>query len=56
MKTGFICDESYFWHDNGTGALMLQTGGWIEADTYGESPESKRRIKNLLEKSRFIKE
>ncbi|WP_326847722.1 hypothetical protein [Priestia endophytica] len=21
-KTGFICDESYFWHDTGNGALF----------------------------------
>lgn len=55
-KTGFISDESYFWHDNGSGALMLQTGGWIQADVYGESPETKRRVKNLLERTKFIKE
>lgn len=55
-KTGFISDESYFWHDNGSGALMLRTGGWIEAEVYGESPSTKRRVKNLLEKTKFIKE
>ncbi|QGQ44806.1 class II histone deacetylase [Metabacillus sediminilitoris] len=56
LKTGFIYDESYFWHDTGNGALSLQPGGWIEADEHGESPKSKRRIKNLLERSEFIKE
>ncbi|MFP7226150.1 class II histone deacetylase, partial [Priestia filamentosa] len=55
-KTGFICDESYFWHDTGNGALFLSPGGWIEADEHGESPKSKRRVKNLLERSRFIEE
>ncbi|ASN06225.1 class II histone deacetylase [Virgibacillus necropolis] len=54
--TGFIWDESYFWHQTGNGALMLNAGGWIQEDTHAESPESKRRIKNLLERSRFIKE
>ena len=53
-KTGFISHESYFWHDTGNGALSLPPGGWIEADEHGESPKSKRRIKNLLERSEFI--
>lgn len=53
-KTGFIYHESYFWHDTGNGALSLPPGGWIEADEHGESPKSKRRIKNLLERSEFI--
>lgn len=55
-KTGFISEEAYFWHDNGSGALMLPTGGWIQADVFGESPETKRRVKNLLERSHFMKE
>ncbi|GIO20445.1 class II histone deacetylase [Oceanobacillus oncorhynchi subsp. incaldanensis] len=55
-KTGFIVHESYFWHDTGNGALSLPPGGWIEADEHGESPKSKRRIKNLLERSEFIEE
>lgn len=56
VKTGFIYDESYFWHDTGNGALCLPPGGWIEADEHGESPKSKRRVKNLLERSGFIDE
>jgi len=48
-KTGFIYDESYFWHDNGSGALHLASGGWIQSHTYGEDPETKRRFKNLLD-------
>ena len=56
LKTGFIYDESYFWHDTGNGALFLPPGGWIEADEHGESPKSKRRVKNLLERTRFIDE
>jgi acetoin utilization deacetylase AcuC-like enzyme len=55
-KTGFIYDESYFWHDTGNGALFLRPGDWIEADEHGESPKSKRRVKNLLERSGFINE
>ncbi|WP_042349581.1 class II histone deacetylase [Bacillus massiliigorillae] len=56
QKTGFIYDESYFWHDTGNGALFLPPGGWIEADEHGESPKSKRRVKNLLERTGFIEE
>src|SRR5699024_3488683 len=55
-STGFIWDESYFWHQTGNGALNLNAGGWIQEDIHAESPESKRRIKNLLDRSKFIKE
>ncbi|HLS09743.1 class II histone deacetylase [Lentibacillus sp.] len=55
-KTGFIWDESYFWHQTGQGALNSGSGGWIQADTHAENPETKRRVKNLLDRSRFIKE
>lgn len=50
-KTAFICDESYFWHDTGNGALFLPPGGFVQTDGSAESPESKRRFKNLLERS-----
>ncbi|HLR61757.1 MAG TPA: class II histone deacetylase [Lentibacillus sp.] len=54
--TGFICDESYFWHQMGNGALNKRSGGWIQADTHAENPETKRRIKNLLERSKYMDE
>lgn len=54
--TGFICDESYFWHQTGNGALNVNAGGWVQPDTHAENPETKRRIKNLLERSYFMKE
>lgn len=50
-RTGFICDESYFWHETGNGALFMQPGGWLEADEPSENAETKRRFKNLLERS-----
>jgi acetoin utilization deacetylase AcuC-like enzyme len=53
--TAFVYDESYFWHETGTGALFLPAGGWVEPDSHVESPESKRRVKNLLERSGFMK-
>nr|WP_318036022.1 hypothetical protein [Halobacillus shinanisalinarum] len=55
LKTGFIYDESYFWHDTGNGALVIQSGGMVEPDTHAENAETKRRVKNLLERSGFIK-
>jgi len=50
-KTAFICDESYFWHDAGSAALVLPPGGYIQPDGSAESPESKRRFKGLMERS-----
>ncbi|MBM7646259.1 acetoin utilization deacetylase AcuC-like enzyme [Scopulibacillus daqui] len=54
--TGFISDESYFWHQTGNGALNIRAGGWVQEDTHAENPETKRRVKNLLERSRYINE
>ncbi|MCL2377315.1 MAG: hypothetical protein FWC76_07990, partial [Defluviitaleaceae bacterium] len=53
-KTAFIWDESYFWHNAGGGALFEPAGGYIQENGSVESPESKRRVKNLLEKSGLI--
>ncbi len=50
-KTAFIWDESYFWHNAGDGALFEPAGGYIQENGSVESPESKRRVKNLLERS-----
>ena len=50
-KTAFICDESYFWHDTGNGALFALPGGYVQSDGHAENPETKRRFKNLLERS-----
>ncbi|MDT3425803.1 acetoin utilization deacetylase AcuC-like enzyme [Paenibacillus forsythiae] len=56
LQTGFIYDESYFWHDAGNGVLGWRAGGWLEPDTYAENPATKRRLKNLLDRSGFIQE
>ena len=53
-KTAFIYDESYFWHNAGDGALFEPAGGYLQTNGSVESPESKRRFKNLLEKSGLI--
>ena len=52
--TAFLHDERCFWHTTGVQALFLPIGGWLQPPTAGgaaESPESKRRIKALLDVS-----
>lgn len=56
MKTGYIYDESYFWHDTGTGTLFLPSGGYLQTDVFAEHPESKRRVNNLLERCGLMRE
>ena len=47
MSTGFVHHEKYLWHDTGHAGLWMPSGGLIQPDEHAESPESKRRIKNL---------
>lgn len=52
MTTGFFWDESCFWHGGGNYAEMLPVGGLVQPMVNGglpESPESKRRLKNLMD-------
>jgi acetoin utilization deacetylase AcuC-like enzyme len=54
MTTGFGFDELTLWHSTGEAALFLRPGGWIQppaAGGHAESPETKRRFKNLLDVS-----
>ncbi|MBL9051272.1 MAG: class II histone deacetylase [Tabrizicola sp.] len=54
MTTGFCFDERTLWHTTGEAALFLKPGGWVQPPAGGghaESPETKRRFKNLLEVS-----
>ena len=57
MSTGFYCDERSFWHGGGNYAGMLPVGGLVQpSGTAGlpESPETKRRLKNLMEVTGLI--
>ena len=58
MKTGLVWNELYAWHDTGNYAGVLQPdpAAFIEPDEHHENPRTKRRFKNLLEASGFIKE
>ncbi len=52
MATGFYWDERSMWHGGGNYAGMFPVGGQVQPMTAGglpESPESKRRMKNLME-------
>jgi len=53
-RTAFFSEELCFWHSGGLYALTLPVGGWVQppaAAGYAESPESKRRMKSLIEVS-----
>ncbi|MFQ5621796.1 MAG: class II histone deacetylase [Paracoccaceae bacterium] len=50
--TGFFWDERCFWHSGGNYALTVPVGGHVQPLAAGglpESPETKRRLKNLLD-------
>lgn len=54
MTTAFYHDERCLWHTTGEHALTLPVGGHVQPPAGGghaESPETKRRFKNLLEVS-----
>ncbi|MDW3180929.1 class II histone deacetylase [Roseobacter sp.] len=52
MATGFFWDEKCFWHAGGSYAFTLPIGGHVQPLAAGglpESPETKRRLKNLMD-------
>ncbi len=59
MTTGFFQDERCFWHAGGNYALTLPLGGLVQPLAAGglpESPETKRRLKNLMEVTGLMRE
>ena len=57
MATGFYWDEKCFWHAGGNYALTLPLGDFVQPLAAGglpENPETKRRLKNLIEVSGLI--
>jgi len=53
-KTHFYADERCFWHGGGNYAQMAPVGGWVQPMVAGglpEAPETKRRLRNLVEVS-----
>ena len=52
MTTGFFWDERTFWHAGGNYAMTVPLGGLVQPLAAGglpESPETKRRFKNLMD-------
>lgn len=52
--TAFFFDELSLWHSASLHALTLPVGGWVQppaAAGHAESPETKRRLKSLLDVS-----
>lgn len=52
MATGFFWDERCFWHSGGNYSFMAPVGGLVQPSSTGglpENPETKRRLKNLME-------
>ncbi|MDW4498997.1 class II histone deacetylase [Sulfitobacter sp. D35] len=59
MATGFFSDERCFWHAGGNYAFTLPVGGAVQPLAAGglpENPETKRRLKNLLEVTGLIRD
>ena len=57
MTTGFYWDERCFWHAGGSYAFTLPVGGLVQPLAAGglpESPETKRRLKSLLDVTGLI--
>ncbi len=51
MTTGFVFHELYLWHDTGNAALFIPPSLTVQPGENAENPETKRRMKNLLEVS-----
>ncbi|WP_136637181.1 class II histone deacetylase [Pseudooceanicola onchidii] len=59
MSTGFYWDERCFWHAGGNYALTMPLGGLVQPLAAGglpESPETKRRLRNLMEVTGITKD
>ncbi|NWL78701.1 class II histone deacetylase [Pseudomonas taiwanensis] len=53
-RSGFFFDERCFWHAAGLHSLVLPVGGWLQPPSgsgHAESPETKRRLKSLMDVS-----
>ena len=51
MATGLVCHELYMWHNTGGYAGIMPDSNPVQPDAHAEHPETKRRIRNLLEVS-----
>jgi acetoin utilization deacetylase AcuC-like enzyme len=49
FTTGFVWHEKTMWHDNGSAAGLSPATGQFQPGIHVENPETKRRLKNLLD-------
>ena len=57
LKTGFYFDEKCMWHSGQLHAGVFPVGGWVQppnASGLAESPDTKRRLRNLLDASGLL--
>ena len=54
MTTGWLCHELYFWHDTSTYASFFPPSLTIEPGIHSENPQTKRRMRNLVEVSGLL--
>ncbi|NVK40725.1 MAG: class II histone deacetylase [Oceanospirillaceae bacterium] len=55
-KTGFLYDELCMWHDPGPRSIFDGAGLYFQPERAAENPETKRRLRNLLEVSGVLKQ
>ncbi|WP_417280579.1 class II histone deacetylase [Celeribacter sp.] len=58
-QTAFYWDEACFWHGGGNYAMVVPVGGLVQPLVAGglpEAPETKRRLKNLIDATRLSSE
>ncbi len=53
-RTGFVFEELYLWHHTGAPAGVMPHSLTVEPGEHLESPQSKRRIRNVLEVSGLL--
>ena len=57
MQTAFFTDERCFWHGGGNYSFTLPTGGFVQPGAgLPESPETKRRLRNLIEVTGLVQD
>lgn len=54
MATGWVCHELYFWHDTGHYASVFPASLTVEPGVHAENPQTKRRLRNLVEVSGLL--
>ena len=54
MATGFVFHELYMWHNTGNFAGVVPFGNPVQPYEHAENPETKRRMRNLLDVSGLL--